>query len=135
MTPTRPSHSKDVLMRTRFACALPCLLALTGCGIAYNPSHSDGASASTGASAGGAGGGGSTPPPSLAITSLTIAGTTNTSATVTINSLSDQNASPTAWSRASTPSAVALADGYEQTVVATNADGSTSVLVTVVAGD
>ncbi len=103
---------------------------LAGCGSAGGSGSSD-----AGAGGGGGGGGGGGTPPSLSVSSIKIAGTTNVAATVTINGQADQNAAGSAWAYTSTPSLSTLANGYEQTVVATTADGSATKIVTLTVGN
>lgn len=101
---------------------------VAGCG-------SSGASLST---SDGTGTGTPPPPPgplSLFVSSVKIAGTTNVASTVTINGQSDQNSAATAWARTSTPNATTLANGYEQTVIATTAGGSATLVVTLTVDD
>lgn len=67
----------------------------------------------------------------LQFTKLTLGGSTDGDATVTVNNLADQDAAATLWSREQDVSNAELSAGFESSVEATDSDGSSERIITV----
>lgn len=102
-------------------------LSFSGCSLGHDPNGSQ-----DGAGSGGSGSGAT--PPSVTITAITVAGTLDHSATVTVDGQADQDAGPTTWSRQMPTTSGTLASGLDIEVVADDGTSTSTVMIEVSGG-